>query len=158
MRIKKRRKSSRMHGRGMGSHGWGFRKKHKKSGHRGGKGMAGSGKRADQKKTLITKLYGNAYFGKQGITSKGTEKDKRKRINLKDLILDLQEYVKKGIAKKSGTGFEINLKEYKILGEGEIKEKLTIKAKEASKSAIEKVKKAGGEIQIQPKRKEVKVE
>ena len=52
----KRKKVSRMHGRGMGTHGWGARKKHKKSGHRGGTGMSGTGKRADNKKTLITKL------------------------------------------------------------------------------------------------------
>jgi large subunit ribosomal protein L15 len=47
----KRRKVSRMHGRKMGTHGWGARKKHKKSGHRGGTGMAGTGKRGDQKTT-----------------------------------------------------------------------------------------------------------
>ena len=135
-----------MHGRGAGSHGWGFRKKHKKSGHRGGKGMAGSGKRADQKKSLVIKLYGNEYFGKQGITSRGTERDKRKRINLLDIELNLDSYIKRGIAKKTKEGIEINLKDYKILGGGELKSKLIIKAREASKSAIEKVKKAGGKI------------
>jgi len=59
MKTKKRTKSSRMQGRGRGTHGYGERKKHKKSGHRGGKGMSGSGKRSDQKKTLVNKLYGN---------------------------------------------------------------------------------------------------
>ncbi len=146
MKFKKRKKSSRMHGRGTGSHGWGFRKKHKKSGHRGGKGMAGTGKRADQKKSLILKLYGHKYFGKQGITSKKTERDKRKRINLSDIRLNLEKYIKAGIAKKTKDGTEINLKNYKILGDGEINEKLIINANEASKSAMEKVKKAGGEI------------
>jgi len=150
MKLKKRTKASRMHGKGTGSHGWGFRKKHKKSGHRGGKGMAGSGKRADQKKSLILKLYGHGYFGKQGITSKGTEKDKRKRINLFDIEINLNSYIKKGIVKKTKDGIEINLNNYKILGDGEVKNKLIIKALEASKSAIEKVKKAGGEI-ILPK-------
>ena len=67
-----------MHGRNQGTHGRGARKKAKGSGHRGGIGMAGSGKRADHKKTLITKLYGNKYFGKQGLTSRKTERDKRK--------------------------------------------------------------------------------
>lgn len=66
----KRKKSGRMLGRGAGSCGWGARKKHKKAGHKGGVGMSGTGKRADQKKTLVIKLYGNDYFGKQGITSK----------------------------------------------------------------------------------------
>ena len=141
MKIKKRTKSSRMHGKGLGPHGWGARKKHKKTGHRGGKGMSGSGKRADQKKTLITKLYGHTYFGKQGITSRGTKRDVRKRINLQTIETNLEKY-----GKKVGDKFEIKLKNYKILGTGEVKNKLIIHAKEASKSAIEKVKKAGGEI------------
>jgi large subunit ribosomal protein L15 len=149
MKIKKRRKSTRMHGKGMGTHGGGARKKRKGSGHRGGIGMAGSGKRADQKKTLVLKLYGNSYFGKQGITSRGTKRDIRKRINLKDIFLNLEIYIKKGLAKETPKGIEINLKGYKILGEGEAKKKIIIKAKEASASAIEKVKKAGGEIQME---------
>lgn len=142
MKLKKRKKSSRMHGRGMGTHGWGARKKHKKSGHRGGKGMSGSGKRADHKKTLITKLYGNKYFGKQGITSKGTKKDKKNRINLKEIELNIDKYVKNT---KSGK-IEIDLKSYKILGTGEVQNKLIIKAKDFSKSAKKKVEAKGGEI------------
>ena len=119
---------------------------------KGGKGMSGSGKRADHKKTLMTKLYGHSYFGKQGITSRGTKRDTRKRINLKQIGLNLEKY-----GKKKGDSFEINLSSYKILGEGEVKNKLIIKAKEASKSAIDKVKKAGGEIQL-PVKKDVKKE
>ncbi|HED05208.1 MAG TPA: hypothetical protein ENI61_00825 [Ignavibacteria bacterium] len=158
MKTKKRKKSSRMHGRAMGTHGYGARKKHKKSGHKGGKGMSGSGKRADHKKTLITKLYGNTYFGKQGITSRGTKRDKRDRINLQDIELNLEMYIKKGLAKKTKEGFEINLKNYKILGKGKVKNKLIIKANEASKSAIEKVEAKGGEIILahSPKKNQTK--
>ena len=108
--------------------------------------MAGSGKRADHRKTLVTMLYGNDYFGKQGITSKKTKRDTRKRINIKQIMLNMGSYIKQGIAKKTKEGYEVDLSEYKILGDGEVKVKLIIKAKEASKSAIEKVKKAGGEI------------
>jgi len=147
MKTKKRTKSSRMHGRKMGTHGWGARKKHKKTGHRGGKGMSGSGKRADHKKTLVIKLYGGKYFGKQGITSKGTQKDKSNRINLQLIEKNLKKY-----GKKTNKGFEIDLSSYKILGTGEVKNKLIIKARAASKSAIEKVKKGSGEI-ILPKKK-----
>lgn len=144
MKTHKRKKSSRMHGRGRGTHGWGERKKHKKKGHKGGKGMSGTGKRADQKKTLVIKLYGNKYFGKQGITSRKTQRDKRKRINLETIENNLQTY-----GKKQGDRWEIDLRDYKILGTGEVHNKLIIKAKDASKSAIEKIKKSGGEIQIQ---------
>ncbi|HUW43507.1 MAG TPA: uL15 family ribosomal protein [Bacillota bacterium] len=153
-KTKKRKKSSRMHGRGRGTHGWGERKKHKKSGHRGGAGMSGSGKRADHKKTLVTKLYGHKYFGKKGITSKKTQRDKRKRINLEDLELNLERYIRKGLAKKTSSGLEINLKDYKILSGSKkhvLKNKLIIKAKEASKSAMEKVKKGGGDIILSKK-------
>ena len=148
MKVKKRKKTTKMHGHGMGTHGRGSRKKAKKSGHHGGPGMSGTGKRADHKKTLVLKLYGHGYFGKQGITSKGTKRDKRKRINLGEIQTSIESFVKKGIAKKISGGFEINLSDFKILGDGEVKEKLIIQAKEASKSAIEKVKKAGGEIQL----------
>jgi len=150
----KRKKSSRQHGKNMGTHGWGARKKHKKTGHRGGKGMSGSGKRADHKKTLVTKLYGHGYFGKQGITSRGTKRDTRQRINLQTIEINLEKY-----GKKTAKGFEINLEKYKILGNKNysVKNKLIIKAKEASRSAIEAVKKAGGEI-VLPVKKEEKVE
>lgn len=141
-----------MHGRKMGTHGRGARKKGKGSGHRGGIGMSGTGKRADHKKSLVLKLYGHKYFGKQGITSKGTKRDKRQRINLQQIQMNLEKY-----GKKIEDKWEIHLKNYKILGTGEVKNKLIIKAKEASKSAIDKVKKAGGEIQL-PVKKEIKKE
>jgi len=146
MKIKKRKKSSRDHGRKMGTSGWGARKKHKKSGHRGGIGLSGSGKRADHKKPTLLNKFGGKYFGKQGITSRGFKRDKRNRINLKEIELHLEKY-----GKKSGDKFEINLKNYKILGEGETKNKLIIFARQASKIAIEKVKKAGGEINLSEK-------
>lgn len=132
-----------MHGRKMGTHGTGSRKKAKGTGHKGGKGMSGSGKRADHKKTLITKLFGHNYFGKKGITSKKTAIKKENKINLRQIENNLEKY-----GRKTAKGWEIDLQDYKILGEGEIKEKLIIKCKKASKSAIEKVKKSGGEIVV----------
>jgi len=122
----KRKKVSRMHGRKMGTHGWGARKKHKKSGHRGGTGMAGTGKRGDSKTTLIT----------------------RQRINLQQIEKNLEKY-----GKKTAKGWEVNLKKYKILGEGEVKEKLIITAFAASESALKKVQKAGGQIILPEKKK-----
>lgn len=141
-----------MNGRKMGTHGRGARKKAKGTGHRGGKGMSGSGKRADHKKTLITKLFGHTYFGKKGVTSRKTAKTKEDKINLRQIENNLEKY-----GKKTAKGWEIDLNSYKVLGEGEVKEKLIIKCKEASKSAIEKVKKKGGEI-VLPKKRDVQSE
>lgn len=146
MKTKKGKKSRKLRGKGMGTHGWGARKKHKKKGHRGGKGMSGSGKRADHKKTLIIKKYGSKYFGKRGITSKGTKRDIRKRINVGEIDMNLEKY-----GKKVGDKWGISLKDYKILGQGEVKNKLFIKARGASKSAIKKIKKAGGDIILNSK-------
>lgn len=126
----------------MGTHGTGARKNKRKSGNKGGKGMSGSGKRADHKKTLITKLYGHGYFGKKGITSIGTKRDKRQRINLNTIMNNLED-----LGKKTSKGWEINLPKAKVLNSDvEIKEKLIITAREASKGAIESVKKSGGDI------------
>ncbi len=143
MKLKKRKKYSRAHGRKMGTAGTGARKNKRKSGNKGGIGMSGSGKRADHKKTLVQKLYGHNYFGKQGVTSKKTKRDIRKRINLRELSTNLEKY-----AKKKGDSWEINLRNYKILGEGEVKEKLIVTCLSASQSAIEKVNEAGGKIII----------
>jgi len=132
MKLKKRTKHSRM--RGIRTHGHSA-KLNKGKGSHGGKGMSGTGKRADQKKSLVIKKYGNKYFGKQGETSRKADKKKIKFINLKN------------IAEKYDAG-EVDLREYKILGDGELEGKYVIKAKAASKAAIEKVKKTGGDIII----------
>lgn len=139
MKLKKRNKKSRA--RGDRTLGWAM-KKHKGSGNRGGKGMAGTGKRADQRKTWVIK-YQFPYFGKQGFTSRSTKKRINKVMNLRDIN---ERY-------KSG---EIDLSEYKILGEGEINKKFIIKARSVSKSAREKIEKAGGKIIIGKENEEKK--
>jgi len=135
MGFKKRRKSSRYRGSQTAKRGAKERTRH--SGNRGGYGMAGTGKKAEQKKTLVLNLYGNDYFGKNKVLRKPV-RTKLDSINLRDIMLRL--------ASLKGKDSSVNLKGYKILGEGELKTKLLIKASAASKSAIEKVKKAGGEI------------
>jgi len=137
--LKKRTKRSRY--RGHHSHGWGFKKKNRGKGHKGGKGMAGTGKRASQKEQYgqrVAKAAGfDHYFGGSGYTSRSVFKPKRDQINLDDILRNFNSQV--------AAGKEINLENHKILGEGE-GFKGTIKAKFASKSAIEKMEKAGGKI------------
>lgn len=135
MRFKKRKKSSRQ--RGSTTHGWGARQRHKGHGCSGGRGMAGTGKRADQKKQsalMAAKKAGfKDYFGKAGMTSAKTKKKKQKKINLQDVF------------ERFGNEKKIELKDYKILGQGE-GFKGEIVAGGASKSAIEKMSGAGGKI------------
>ena len=141
MKTHKRKKTSRI--RGSRTFGYGFRQNHKGHGNKGGFGMAGAGKRADHRRQLardIAKKAGaKSYFGKQGFTSKGTAKKKYDKINLKDIKLNY-------------SGSKIDLSGYKILGDGD-GFKAEIKAKSATKSAIEKMEKAGGKIIVSEKAK-----
>ena len=147
MKLKKRKKATRT--RGSHTHGWGFKKKHRGKGHRGGIGMAGSGKRADQKKTLIIVKYGNDYFGRDKALRRGVTRKRPEVVNIQQIIESLSSLTKKEIAKESKGIYEVDLRGYKILSSGEATLKLKIKASAASKAAIEKVKKAGGEILIE---------
>jgi ribosomal protein L15 len=136
VKTHKRKKSSRI--RGARTCGWGFRQKHKGPGNRGGRGMAGSGKRADHKKQEASQMDTSnrkQYFGKQGLTSRGTKRKKENKINLSD--------IKNNYFKKINE--QIDLKNHVILGNGE-GFKGEILAKRASKTAIEKMNKAGGKI------------
>ena len=136
--------------RGSHTHSRGAKKKARGKGHRGGIGMAGSGKRGDQKKTLILKKFGNSYFGKR-IALRRIIIKRPESINLKQIQKNINSFVTKGIAKESKGSYEINLSKYKILSEGEFSLKANITADSASKAAIEKVKKAGGEIKTKLK-------
>jgi len=133
MTIRRRKKlgklrGSRMHGRGI--------KKGRGAGNRGGRGMAGTGKRAGQKKPSILLQYGNSYFGKHGFFSLKKSKKKEKTLNLQALS-------------KFPPG-SVNLTELgytKLLGAGRIEKACNITIRAYSKKAKEKIEAAGGRIQ-----------
>lgn len=139
--------------RGNKTHGYGSMKKHRGAGHRGGRGMAGTGKRADTKKQSI--LHDKKYFGKHGFK---TRKAKIKRLLKRVNVSQLQEQLKK-LVTKEGSIFKVNItgkrdKFTKILSKGEIKDKweITLFKGQISKRAQEKVEKAGGKIILIEKR------
>jgi large subunit ribosomal protein L15 len=156
MKTKKRTKSSRF--RGSKTHARGFKKKARGSGHQGGVGMAGTGKRGDQKKTLILNLYGSDYFGKDKTLRRGKVKPKLKSINLQYIQDNLDSMVKEGIAKEKNNSYEIVLKGYKVLAEGDLGIKINLTSNSVSESAKEKIENAGGSVTIieKPKRKSKK--
>ena len=140
-KTKKRKKSKGQ--RGNTTYGHGARKQWHSSGDHGGCGMAGTGKRADHKKSLVIKLYGNSYFGKQGVTSRSTEHIRNDVMNLKDIEKNFD-----SLMEKYGKGEVLDLKEYKILGDGEFTRKVTIIARGFTQSAKEKIEKNGGKAEI----------
>lgn len=136
MAVNKRKKNSRQ--RGSKTHGWGAMKKHRGAGNRGGRGLAGSGKKSDQLKPTIIKKFGfDNYFGKLGFKRPQQLKTKIKTINIKDLkIFDKT---------------DLNLTELgfsKLLGEGKVTKKYKIIIPSCSKIAKEKIEAAGGIVNI----------
>ncbi|MDP1694025.1 MAG: uL15m family ribosomal protein [Candidatus Woesearchaeota archaeon] len=128
-----RREKKRKKYRGHTTHGWGSKKKHRGAGNRGGRGKAGTGKRADQLKSLVFKLYGNTYFGKKGFRIPQKIKKHAYMINIADLP----------------EGKEIDLTKLgytKLLSRGNVTRAIKITVEGCSKKAKEKIEKAGGSI------------
>ena len=146
MTVNRRRKRVRQ--RGSKTHGWGAKKKHRGKGNRGGKGMAGTGKRADSKKPSIWK--DNRYFGKYGFKSK-KQGIKISAFNLSYIEEKFDSLLKKDIIVKENNFYNVDAQKLgfnKLLSKGNISNKLRIKVMFASKNAIEKVKAAGGEVSL----------
>lgn len=141
VQIKKRKKNRRY--RGSKGCGGGFRQKRRGHGNKGGTGMSGTGKRSSQKMGYgqrIAKEAGfESYFGRRGYTSAPTARKENDVLNLTEL------------AKRFDGETEIKLVFYKILGEGN-GFKAVVHARAASKSAIEKMEKAGGKIIIETRK------
>lgn len=135
--------------RGSRTHGWGSPKKHRGSGSRGGRGMAGSGKKGQQKVIKLRKL---------GLFKLGKTQFKRPLktitndiiINLSQITAKLDIFTKEGIATKEKESYKIDLTKTqytKVLGTGSLSHKLKIKAAKFSEKAVEKIKAAGGDIE-----------
>ncbi|MEM4318552.1 MAG: uL15 family ribosomal protein [Candidatus Pacearchaeota archaeon] len=132
MKLKKRSARSRL--RGRRTCGYGSRKKHRGKGSKGGKGMAGTGKRAGQKLTYVYRYYGK-YLGRYGFKSrKKVKRRKISHISLEGIIYRFHDTKEK----------VINLDEYKILaGNLEVVKKLEgyfdkLKGKEVICASISK--------------------
>lgn len=138
--YRKRSKRSRL--RGRRSCGYGQKFKHRGKGSKGGKGMAGTGKKAGQKITWVMR-YQPDYLGKLGFTSR---KKRLKVINVGMINDQIEKFLKKGKAKEKEGGFELEFKGFKILSSGKVDKKLFIKASAFSKKVKDKVTKAGGSI------------
>jgi large subunit ribosomal protein L15 len=128
--------------RGSRTHGYGRGKRHRGKGSRGGRGMAGS-----KKHKIFKTLKENPDYFKH-------KKMKKKREDVIINIRDLSKFKEN----------KINLKELgytKLLGDGEINRKVEVIVDKWSKSAEEKIKKAGGVIkksEIEKSEKETKKE
>ncbi len=137
--------------RGSSNHGGGMRKKRRGAGSRGGRGNAGTGKRAGQKKAGLKnfKLGSIGFRPRRDVMHEQT-------INVGDLTLaKIKGWIAEGKATTEGAGqgagFSIDLGTLgftKLLGAGEVVVKLLIKVPSCSGSAQEKIKAKGGQVQV----------
>src|SRR3989338_6166821 len=132
--------------RGGSTHGGGARKKRRGAGSRGGRGNAGSGKRAGHMKMKYVKA--GHILGSHGFTSKS--RTIVNAVNLSYFTAErVQKLVEQGKAHKVTNGFSIDLAGLgfnKLLGTGITSLKLKLTVKLCSAHAAEKVKAAGGEV------------
>ena len=131
MVVKKRKKGVRF--RGYTTYGKGSMKKGRGTGNRGGKGNAGSGKRADSKKPMF---WGEKFGHKQRFKGKCM-------ADICINIMDIEMHASKW------TNHEVDLVALgitKLLGKGTPTKPWKVKVAKASAKAKEKLEKAGGVI------------
>lgn len=105
--------------------------------------MAGTGKKADQKRPSIWK--DKKYFGRHGFTTP-SQKRPVKGVNAFYLENNFESLLAKGLIKKDGSSYALNLKDLgfdKLLGSGSPSKKYKITCDFASKKAVSKVEEKG---------------
>jgi large subunit ribosomal protein L15 len=143
--------------RGSKTHGGGSMKKRRGAGNRGGRGMAGSGKKGDAK---VSKTWGTNYFGKSGFKDNKNSTSSHGPISIFRLEMNLDNFEKQGLCKKEKDVYNVDLlntKFNKLVATGKINCKINVKIVSATKTAIEKIKNAGGEVILKEIKKEKSV-
>ncbi len=145
MTTNHRKKSSRH--RGTWTHGHGEKKKHRGAGSRGGRGNAGSGKRGDAKKPSYWKIKN--YVGKHGF--KNPNQKIKINATIAQLNNNLKYLIQSDVAKEEGKTYVIDLSSLgidKLIATGTPKFAFKLTVAYATELAIEKIKAAGGSVEI----------
>ena len=132
----KERKTRKM--RGSRTHGYGRIGQHRGAGSKGHRKVG----RHKHLWSYVVK-YEPDYFGKHGFTSPQSLKRKENTINIKQL----NELTTQTASEKGKTHIDLTSLGYtKLLGTGKITKALTVTVPSCSKTAEEKIKKAGGQV------------
>jgi len=144
--IRRKRKVRKL--RGSHTHGWGCKKKHRGGGSKGGKGMAGTGKRKNTKWTWVIK-YDPHHLGKHGFHRPKAVQRVPSVINLREISENLALFKDMGIAYEEEGKLVVDVTQLnvdKVLGAGKLTEPVVLKAYYVTPKAEEKIKAAGGEV------------
>lgn len=146
MVVRREKKSRKMHG--YRNRGWGSIGQHRKSGSRGGRGAAGMHK---HKWSWIVKNYRD-WFGRKGFVPRSpSSTPKASEINIGQIEEVVNKMLEAGTATMENNKIVIDLSKMginKLVGYGEITHPVKVIVWSASKKAIEKIEKIGGEIII----------
>ncbi|MEJ2250669.1 MAG: uL15 family ribosomal protein [Candidatus Lokiarchaeota archaeon] len=143
--------------RGSRTIGYGRVGQHRKTGQRAGRGKTTQWKKSKKSYYLKQKELGfpdpDWEMGKRGFKRPQDviRRSKVNTINVKDLDLDIDNYLEKDFVEKSGKTYTINLEKMniqKVLGRGNVTKKLNITVEKASKRAVEKIEEAGGKVTL----------
>jgi len=174
MGPRKKRKVKKI--RGTRTCGGGSHKKRRGAGSRGGRGRAGSHKHHYIKMIKIGWEFGKHGFTrpknirrlhkslrlirlklkklkKDGKIDEATYKFfySRPEINVGDLDLIIDKLVELGLAEMENKKYKLDLSIFgytKLLGRGDIKKPIVVRVSEATETAMEKIRKAGGEVAL----------
>lgn len=128
-----------------GSNGYGSSKKNRGAGNRGGRGNAGSGKKGqskNMKKSGVNKL------GEEGFNSR---KEPQTGINLRDIDQQIDAFVEEGLAEETDSGYVFDAEEAgydKVLGSGQVRKNIEIRARKFSGSAERKIEESDAEMVV----------
>ena len=140
MTSKKRRQ------RGTRTHSGGSQKNRRGAGHRGGRGNAGREKH---------EFHRYDPLGKHGFTRPDAVQDNVVEVSVQKLDEDALVLVEDGLAEESGDGYEIDARDVvedgweadavKVLGNGQVRNTLTVTADAFTADAVGLLEEAGGE-------------
>ena len=136
------------HLRGSRTHGWGTSGQHRGSGTRGGFGIAGRYRHKRSRLIREKEFVNMHYVGKKGFTSVAQKKGEGKVLNVGQLSAMVDRLISEKKAQVEGQKVSVDLGELgfsKLLGSGLISKAIRVKIDHCSESALEKLKKAGGE-------------
>jgi Ribosomal protein L15 len=115
-------------------------------GKRGGSGMAGLGKH----RWIWMVKYEPDHYGSHGFVRHAVERE-IKAINVGELDRNYEKFISQGLVeiKNDKVYFDLNKMGYDVLlGGGQVGRPMVIKVAKATEKAVEKIKNAGGEVEI----------
>jgi large subunit ribosomal protein L15 len=135
--------------RGSRTHGGGTHKNRRGAGHRGGRGRAGRDKH---------EFHDYEPLGKHGFTRPDAVQDEVREVTVQELDEDAALYVADGVAEEIDGGYRLDARDVaedgydvdvvKVLGDGQVRNELSVVADAFSASAVEKIESAGGSADL----------